>query len=216
MGQLALNDQRIVLAVLFVPWHGRWWLDVRADVPTVMEGAVVFRVGTTEYHGFVLRSGAEHGAYRARIVGGAGQWSKPLPKRSYGFASVRLKTVLADAAKESGEAVSLETDRDLGAYYTRPAGPAFGVLEGLPWYIDPAGVTQVRERAAGSVASSFAYIGARFDRGIVTVSTENPEDWIPGRTFESPQISQRTIGNVRHTFTAKKSRSDIWYREAAA
>lgn len=214
---LYVDGHRVVVAVLTETWHGRWTLDVKAEEAVVMNGKVVFSIADVgEWHGAVVRSGVEQGAYRARIVGGGGGWGKALERRPYSFGSVQRSQVLKDAASECGESVSLDSayEASLGSHYVRLAGPASRVLEGLPWYVGRDGITYVAERSGDLITSHFDFIGARYDRGIVTIATDTPQDWVPGRRFESDFISSKTISCARHTWQAERCRSEIWYAEA--
>lgn len=211
---LDLNGTRVIEATLWIPWHGRWMLDVRLDLPVELSGAVTFSVaGAGTWRGSVLRAGVEAGSTRARIVGGAGGWGDTLPKRAY-VGPVKRSLVISDAAKECGESVSVAADATLPAY-VRAAGPASRVLDGVPWYVDAAGVTQVRERAAGVVASEFEFVSGHFGRGLVVVASDAPQDWLPGRTFASVRLSRRTIATVRHVWAGTRARSHVYCAEAA-
>lgn len=215
MAQVTVNDHVCRAALLAIPTHGVWWADVAFDQPvddTLKGTHVTMRVDDIMYTATVYRASNQPGSYRARLVGGAGGWGKPLAGRAYSHASgVKLSLVLGDVMRETGETVSLGTDASLGAFYTRLPGAASSVLRGRSWYVDRSGVTQVRERVGGIVVSSFDYIGGHFADGRLTVATDAHEDWLPGKRFSSLWVTEKTIRDVMHTFDAGRVRTEIWF-----
>lgn len=213
MSQLKLNGTRVAKALLFLPWHGAWTADVMLDSPIEFPTRVTLTIGAAPYVGTVYRAGNYLGSYRARLVGGADGWGKTLGARGYyNPLGIPFSLILADLERETGETIELGSDFVLGQHYARRTGPASDALNGRAWYVDPTGVTQIRERdTSGRVTSSFALTrGSNYADGRIVVATESPEDWIPGRRFSSPVLSERRISSVGHRFDAAENRTIIW------
>jgi hypothetical protein len=217
MAQVLLNDSRVARCVLIVPWHGNWHADVTLDRAVTFDHRVTLAVGGALFEGTLFRSGNYYGSFRARIVGGANGWGKTLSAKGYSDSlGIRLSIVLGDAARETGETLDIADDHKIGSFYIRARGPAVRVLAGLPWYVGQDGVTHVRERATGFVTSPFQFVSGHFADGRIVLSTESPEEWIPGRSFSSTIVDQRQIRAVAHTFEPAKSRTEVWYQQEAA
>jgi hypothetical protein len=216
MSAVAVNDHRCKYAILAIPWHGVWWADVHFDesIDEFVAGAhATLRVNSSLYQATVFRGSNYHGSYRARLVGGAGGWGKQLPVAGYSHSSgVKLSLVLKDITALNGETVSLGKDVNLGSFYVRAAGPASDALRGCDWYIDEDGITQIRQRSSGVVASDFTFIGGKYADGRLTVATDSPEDWLPGKKFSNLWVNERTISSIIHTFDAKKVRTEVWFK----
>jgi len=217
-----LNDFGISSLYLVIPSRGLWTADVVLDRSVAMSdlsGGVTLKIGD----GFVLagtvfRAGDFTGAAGYRIVGGAGGWMKLLPAKAYQSpAGVKLSAVLRDIAKAVGETVNVQQDSIVGNFYIREANaPASRALNALApnWWVNPVdGITQVGTRATSAVTSQFNTLpvadGTSLLLGRVAIATDKPEDWVPGRTFASLVLSQKTISTVIHKLNSATLRTEI-------
>lgn len=204
-GSITINGQRVTKASVTIPMYGAWTADVDIEGASTMGSVVTLVMQGLSLVGTVTRQSVFAGTRKLRIVAGGGGWRKTIPPRGYsGPLGVKLSSVLSDAASDSGETVSVGSDTTLGAFYTRDRGKASKVLRllvGGVWYIDNAGVTQVKDRATSAIASPFQVISWDGGRGSFQISTETYEDWVPGRTFSTNTVSEaQTISSV--TFDA--------------
>ena len=192
-----LNGVRIVSGSITVPFYGAWAADLMlaTDAPiSIARMGCRVTLGTLVLVGTVYRSAPFAGARAVRLVGGAGGWRNSVPMRAY-FASggITLGTVLGDAAKDSGEVLSLSDDGLLSDHMTRPEGPGQRLLRKLVslWWIDPAtGATRVASaRPTAAITSDFQVISWDAGRGEFSVATEALQDWLPGNTFTSPNVA---------------------------
>lgn len=205
MSTLTLNGTRVTEASITIPMYGAWTADVSMAAATAVTGAVTLAIGSLSLKGKVFRSAVYAGGYRARIVGGAGGWRTTLTPKGYSqVAGVKLSTVLADAARETGESISIGSDRVIGTAYVRERAKGERVLKLLTngiWYVDTAGVTQIRDRTSTPIVSAFTLVKRDGARGRFEIATEFYQDWTPGRTFTSPTVTDtQTISSV--TFEA--------------
>lgn len=217
----SLNGSRVVALDLMVPYYGAPVADVLlADAPT-LTGAATLTIANLSLAMTVIAtpsggaaSGAFAGSSTARLVGGAGGWSRRVSLAPYrNPAGVRLSTVLGDAAKAAqgpdgrAERVTLASglDRSLGAFYvpeTRAqAGMILSALAGSLWWIDIDGVTQVARARASTTITTPATVDYVAGKGHATVATEDLAAWQPGATYTGPTVPQGfTISRTRiHT-----------------
>ena len=147
------------------------------------------------------------GVTTARLVGGAGKWKTPVAMVPYrappGSPGILLSSVLSDLAKATGETIALGTglDRPLGPFFVpetnAPASRILQILAGALWWMDTAGVTQVAATRPASTIASFAGVEhVDGGRGWATVSTEDPQAWMPGATYTGPTATF-TVAAVR-------------------
>lgn len=199
-----LNGGRLIKARVTIPYYGLWAADVVLASSDTLATSVTLTIGNLSMVGAVVRMASFAGTRSARIVGGAGGWRTTLPSKQYVSSNaIRLSQVLGDAAAEAGERLNLPIDATIGTMYVREQAPAQRVLRQLAgpvWYVDLAGVTQVQDRPAASVRSSFTVIGWSGALGRFTVATEDYASWLPGASFSSPTVSTpQTVSLVTHT-----------------
>jgi len=140
-----------------IPAWGAWWADVDLVEDVALSGAVALVVADVPLACTVVSGGAINGRAAYRVVGGAGGWGTTLLARGYADdAGVRVASVLADLARETGETVAdASLTARLGSHYARAAGPAYVALAELSpraWYVDAAGVTRIGARAVTTYA----------------------------------------------------------------
>lgn len=202
-----VSGQRVARGTLSLPLWGAWVADVVMATDAPLPTSVVFAIGNLTLSGAVYRQTAFGGRTEARIVAGAGGWSKAVQARGYvNPGGVLASQVLSDAALEVGETVVVASDGVLGNFYERLNDKASRVLRaiasggGEQWWIDGSGVTHVGPRVGVPITTDFqieAFSGASAH---ARISTEDPASWLPGNTFSSATIVQQTIASVRHTF----------------
>ncbi len=218
-----LNDFGISHLHLVIPSRGLWTADVVLDRSVTMSdlaGAVTLKLGDNfVLVGTVFRAGDFTGAAGYRVVGGAGGWMKLLPAKAYQSpAGVKLSAVVSDTARAVGETVNVQQDSTVGNFFIREnQAPASRVLNALApsWWVNPAdGVTQVGTRAQTQITSQFDTLpvadGTSLLLGRIVVATDKPEEWIPGRQFQSLVVSLKTISAVVHRLDATKLRTEVW------
>lgn len=106
MSELTINGFAAILrATVHLPLSGVWSADIEVDTDEDITGRVTLESdGAAWLSGTVTEGGVTHGLWRGRIVGGAGGLRSTLDPRAY--QSATLADVLADALRESGEALS--------------------------------------------------------------------------------------------------------------
>lgn len=207
MSTITINGARVAIASITIPMYGAWSADVTLPVDApIAAGAreVTLAVGSLSLVGTVVSQAAFDGDVRARIVGGAAGWRKVLRARGYSHvAGVSASSVVADAARECGESIVLDTDRNLGVFFAREEGKARDTLSlviGETWWVDNAGVTQTKARAATAIVTPFTVVSRAAERGAFEIATEDLASWVPGRTFQHPTIpTAQTISSVTIT-----------------
>lgn len=193
---------RITHGVISIPYVGLWAADVKLADSTVApaRGSVV--LGSLTLVGALGRSGALGGSRGIAVNGGAGGWRSTVPAMPYSnSAGVRLATILDDVAREVGESVAgVDAAATVGAHYARHEGVAAMVLRDLCplWWVRPDGVTTVAARATTAISTPFQIESRDGANGKITVSTERPDDWMPGRTFAGPTMPD--VQSIAHTF----------------
>jgi hypothetical protein len=193
---------RITHGVISIPYVGLWAADVKLADSTVApsRGSVV--LGSLTLVGALGRSGALGGSRGIAVNGGAGGWRTTIPALGYAnSAGVRLATILEDVAREIGETVAgYSTSDTVGAHYARHSGVAAMVLRDLCpiWWVRPDGVTTTEARSTAAISTPFQIESRDGANGKITVSTERPDDWMPGRTFAGPTMPDAQ--SIAHTF----------------
>src|SRR5258708_6814050 len=124
-----------------MPFYGTWSADVLLATSETIPTKVTLQVGSLSLSGTVVRTASFAGSRSARIVGGGGGWRKTIPSKGYSHpGGLQLSTVLNDAARESGETISISSDVTLGTSWTRSRAKAeqqLHLLTGGRWWGDP-------------------------------------------------------------------------------
>jgi hypothetical protein len=189
----SLNGNRLTTVALCMPLYGTWSADVVLAESTMITTAVTLAIGDLSLVGSVYRQANFAGSRSARLIGGAGGWRKGLSRKPYANpAGLRRSMVIGDAAREVGEAVTLDADGTIGTFFVREAAPASRVLRqlaGALWWVDPAGMTHIGPRPTGAISSDFTVIHWSGKTGSFEIATDNYADWMPGKTFTAPTVS---------------------------
>ncbi len=212
----SLNGYQITNGAITIPFSGIWHADLDVEGPAIA-GRVTVKVGGLTLAGTVFRAGEFAGNTLFRVVGGAGGWQTIVPSQTYtSNSSVRLSLVVNDAARITGETISLDTDRELGTFYVRQRAPAARVLNQLTalWWMRNDGVTVIGARSVSSVTSQFDVLtGTDLGLGRVILASDKPEDFVPGKTIRSTTLpTTQTIAGVVHRIDKTKLRTEIWVR----
>lgn len=197
-----LNDERVVTCDLSMPHYGLWAADVGLDTAASISHVVTLKVANLTLTGAVVRMAGFAGQRTARIVGGAGGWSKGIgPQSYYNPNGVHRSTVVRDAASMVGETVNIPNDSVMANVFAREACPAQRVLRqvfGDVWWVDPLGVTQCAARTdVRPITSDFLVVHWSGGQGSFDIATEDVAAWTPGRTFVAPTVpNAQTISLV--------------------
>lgn len=208
-----LNGNRIVTGVLVFPFLGIPYADVLLDKVADATGPQTLTVGPLAMKCVAITVGAFTGSTRVRVVGGTAGWRKSIPPKSYQHdLGVRKSTVIGDAARECGETVVVDTDGPVGQAFVRQLAPAARVLEqvGDPWWVRSDGITEVGIRSSDEIKSHFDVVSAQLSIGQLFIATDDLQDWVPGRRFQTPTISTRTLSTVVHHLEKDRVRTEAW------
>lgn len=197
-----ISGMRATKLELTIPYYGTWAADVELPTEAAIPAQCTLTLADLAMAGHVYRTDSFGGLRRARIVGGFGGWSKVVSGRHY-HNGPTVSVVLRDAASEVGERVFIALDSIIGGDFVREASVASRLLflAGALWWIDSLGVTQIGT-ARDALPISTPFLIQEFDPGTgrLVASTENPADWMPGRTVSNSTLSTpRTLSLVRHT-----------------
>lgn len=200
-----LANAKVLAALLHFPEVGVWSAELELADPVTLVGAVSLVVEDLTLACTVVRGGPVEGSASYLVTGGAGGWSglppgKPLLARPYrNDAGVKLSTVLADAAKEAGERISLATDRSIGATFARQAGAGWNTLARLcpSWWMDPAGVTQVGPRAATPITAKSRLLGWKRKAGLRILAADTLAPFVPGALLEGAPLREVVLRVTR-------------------
>lgn len=192
------NGIRVTAASVLIPWYGAPVADVTFPVSVTLTAPVTLTAANLTLTLGILRQRSFAGGATARLVGGIG-WGRALvdtngrPIPAYANpAGVKLSTILRDVARRVGETVSIGADRTVGLFYVPSTGPAARVLEqlgGPSWYVDGAGVTQVRDRVPSTITSAATVQDYMGGMGWLTVATEDLAAWMPAAIFSSNTVT---------------------------
>lgn len=211
-----VNGNRVVSGSITIPMFGTWVADLllaNVDGTAAPGTAAAITLGSLTLQGTISRSAGFTGSRSMRVIGGAAGWRNSISGKGYNLPfGITLSMVLKDAASAAGEQISVPftSDRSLGANFCRRAGRAKKLLDVLTdgqWWVDTNGVTQITARPSTSIASPFTVLDYSGGKGRFKIATEFFQDWMPGRTFTSPVITDpQTISSV--TFEAKDGKID--------
>lgn len=207
---------------LLIPWTGAWVaecdLDLSSDQP-LPTGAQVLTVGTGTLKGTIDPRGTGRFGEKAsaRLVAGGGGWNTTLqPFHFHNDAAQGVTTamVLQATAKDCGEVVNVPAPARMGADYIRLTGPAARVLEGLQWYVDANGITQIASWPAIAAGADVDVIERNpAQRRIVLAADEVV--W-PGTQITDIKFGTITVRDVEQLFSAKEgSRVAIYTSDVA-
>jgi hypothetical protein len=217
--EVSLNGDRVVSGSVEIPAYGLWAADVMMADDAQLPASGPLILGDLTMQSYAYRTYAYAGTRKSRLVGGfAGGWMRSVAAQQYANSQgLTLSLVLGDLATANGERVKVASDQTFGQFFFRKgAGPSKKVLDQIvgrsAWWVDPtSGVVQVgATRNAAIISSAFTVNEYDGSTGRAVVSTENPSDWMPGRTWSAPQVPDvQTIASVRHAIVDGKLRTEV-------
>lgn len=202
-----LNGHRIISGSITIPYYGTWSGDVVLALSDQLTNPAVVTFADITLTGAIWRQFAFTSSRSARLVGGAGGWSQPVPAIAYNNpGGVAMSMVLGDVAALVGETIKIAQDAVVGPTFVREAAPAARTLRqlaGINWWVDPSGITQIGPRTnLTPITTDFQATEYSGGKGQFKIATEHPADWMPGRTFSNEVVTTtQTIDTVTHTFT---------------
>ena len=212
MTYAAVNGIPIVKGRISIPGWGIWHADLWTDGDLAIGSAVTIELADLVAVGTVVRDVAWTGQRGVRVVGGAGGWRRAVTAQQYANPQgLTMSTIASDTATTVGESVVVDVDRTVGVQWMRVAGSASDALYALAdetWWVGLDGVTHIGTRVPGAIVSVFTATAVDQAGDIVTVATENPADWLPGKTYAGTTVSG-TIDRVTHHITAMTMRTEV-------
>lgn len=204
------NGKVAVQATLTIPSSGAWLCDIEMAEDVALSGRVALAIGDMTLSGTVYRSASFAGMSGARIVAGGAGWGKRVQARGYHQASgLQATQLIGDAARDAGEAIGPVPIGSVGTHYRRATGPASQVFSlltaSVPWWLDDAGVTQFGPRAPGVVLTSYETIDYDPIAGRMTIATDEPTNFRPGKS-----IREGTINAITWQVTPANVRGEVW------
>lgn len=186
MSLSTLAGSTVVKASITWPAWGLWWTEVDVSDPAQLSGQQTLTIAGTEFAGTVMTGGAFNGRASYRLVAGGGGVNKALPKKGYvNDAGVALSLVLADAAREAGETLSLSgVTARLGPHYARKKDETLGDLlqRHFPggWYADPDGTIRIGTRAATTYTGTAPRVRVDPAGNVIDLAVDSLEGLAPG------------------------------------
>jgi hypothetical protein len=212
---LFLNGLRASSVRLITPWTGAWAADVDVDLgalPDLTPGPALLTIGTTSLVGTIdpAQSGRFGPRARARVVAGAGGWEKTVTAKHYhNDGGVLSAAVLQTTAAQVLERVVEVVPRRFGIDFVRPAGPAAGVLRGLSWYVNAAGVTIVGPRIpTPAIPTSVKVLAWDARSKVATIATEDVLS--PGTILADLRFGTAKVRDVEQTWGDGGARATAW------
>lgn len=204
----SVNGFRAVDGRLTIPRVGPWVADIdfaEADVFNPGDRASI-ALGDLTLIGTIKRSATFVGGASARIVAGFGGWANTIPSKGYSHPNgLLLSDVLKDVAQTVKEQVNVVKDKTIGLNYCRRNDLASRVLRHLvngQWFIDNNGITQIDDRAPGAIADTFQILDYKPLLGQFHIATETFSNWMPGRQFTAPTLTDVNGKSVIHTISS--------------
>jgi hypothetical protein len=141
------------------PWHAEVKVSTPEPLPTAPYAITIAIGDRTRLVGTLVAQsdGTQALTRSARIVAGAGGWTNNLAAQGYhNDVGVKARLVVEDLIRATGERLGTFIPRAerIGVDYARRAGTASRALtdviggDGIPWWVDLDGVTQVGSRPA--------------------------------------------------------------------
>jgi hypothetical protein len=211
MSTATLSGHRVTRARVQLPAWGCWWCECEIDEEIQLSGRVELKLADLVLVGTVVAGGPSKGSSRYRIAAGAASWGTTIPAKDYAAdAGVKLRTVVADAAKAAGETLALDSvpTTSIGSKWTRFEGPASRVLElaaSEAWYVGEDGVTRLGRRARVDFTAQATRGEHDVSRGTLELQAEQIATLVPGVVVDGVEAT-----DVQHDLDATRLRTTIW------
>lgn len=212
----AIGGRRIVDARVVMPRIGVWHADLTVDAAEAVTGKQAISIAdSVRLSGTVIRSGVIGGRVSLRMVGGAAGMGTLLRPKFYRGVTARI--VLADIAREAGEALSAGIASGLLSRmlpkWVRMAGSASEALLvlattlGVGWRIESDGALWLGNETWPPFDTEHDVIGGSSSDGVHEVAMVAPK-LVPGVEFRGHRVSA-----VEHTLGSGKVRSRYWVEQ---
>ena len=214
---ITIGDLLAVSCRLRIPYVGVWVAELDVDTPTPPTGKVTITIGESKLVGTVLARGTSAFGEKSHVTieGGGGGWSKPVGAQHFhNDAGVRLANVLSLTASQIGETIGDPSTDQLGADFARSLGPASRIFGDRTWYVDDAGITQVKDRPAAVVpvaADLIDFNGIRYCAQIASADIIRP-----GMAITDSKFGDLVIREVEQTFDDEGARAVAWCDRAGS
>lgn len=196
-----LGGYQIQSGTLHIPYYGVATAGIEITSNVTLSGKQTLIVGDLSLVGTIVDGGPFGGVARYQWTAGAAGWRKPIAAKSWQSSLGVLRgTIIRDTATDAGETVSIppavsvaqepREGQKPATSYARAAGNAWDVIHnlGVPWYVDGAGVTQVRERIAREITADLEAIKWDRDDSRRLIMSDSIAAWLPGGTIQGDQI----------------------------
>jgi hypothetical protein len=216
MSLVRLGPYRVHAAKISMPVRGAWHADVDVDADVLVEGERLELVGPgIKMSGTARRAG--HYAQRGGVRLYAGADGLRTELKAVSYRRVFCRQILADLARETGEAFSLSSDAaNLSAFverFTRPRGTASDCLAalldvlpaGTSWRSLDDGMIWIGQPSWPTTALTMQTLDDDIKTGVATLASETAE-LRPGVVFDG-----RRITRVEHTFEDALVRTEVEY-----
>ncbi len=218
---ISLNGMNGLHAQMRMPKDGAWTVDVDVDLellPVVPSGRAVLVLGTSPLSGTVdARASGRFGAKASvRVVAGGGGWDTPVPALSLdNDAGVLSTAVYAVTGASVGEVVlELGPPRVLGVHYARMRGAARQIFDGVAWWVDLLGITNVGPRLPQPAPIS-AQITS-WDPKAQVAELAADDLIVPGMILVDTRFDPLVVDDVEQTFDGGGARATAWCSPAAS
>ena len=214
MSLVSLSGIDVVAGRLVVPFSGFWHADLLLSSATDVSGPQTLLFAGQPWACAYVRAVDFTGERGVRVIAGLAGWRKTIPFKQYGQGVIATLQVLADAAAACGEAppiVDASVPATVGSAFLRQTGAASLVLQqvlGSSWWTGPTGIVQTAPRLPTPITSSFQVTRVDGAEGLYEVTTDAPNDWLPGLSFQSLTASG-TVSRVMHEIGRNTLRTEI-------
>lgn len=215
MSDLTVNGVAVLRGDVLLPRVGQWSADLVLDTETAPSSSVTIESPAgLRLVGSVERVSTVEGRVEVRIQAGAGNLARQLAPVAYRpVGGVRVRTILEDWARESGETLSQSIDRDVIESFipawVRERGSAARAIRslalalGCSWRFDPDGALLLTREAWPTVDPDGVQI-LRDDpiNDAIELAVDVPlAELVPGVTWQGRRVSSVEafiVGNGLH------------------
>jgi hypothetical protein len=214
MSLASLSGIDVVAGRLVVPFSGLWHADLLLSSATDIAGPQTLLFAGSSWVCAYVRAIDWSGQRGVRVVAGRAGWRKQVPAKQYGQGVIATQQVLADAAAACGEAppvVDATVPPTVGSAFLRASGTGSKVLNEVlagAWWADMTGIVQTAPRLPTPIASSFQAVRVEMAEGLYEITTDTPNDWMPGKSFQNLAVSG-TISRVMHEIGRSTLRTEV-------
>lgn len=208
-----LSGVAVVHGLIVQPFSGLWHADLVLAQATDITGSQVINFSGVPWVCAYVRAIDFSGERGVRVVAGAAGWRKTIDSKQYGAGVITTSLVCADAASACGElppVIDASITPTVGTAFLRATAPASDVLQRLlgdAWWADRSGIIQTAPRG-GSVSSAFQALAVKGASGIYEITSNSPNDWQPGVSFQGPTVSG-TVSRVMHRIEPDRLRLEV-------